>query len=80
MCISGPERGYSIALISLVGSAFDEGRAGHEKQDVLARGRQLRRRKRAMPGFGALGVVAFSAGLALTLTGPAGRAARRERR
>lgn len=60
------------ALISLVGSAFDEGRAGHEKQDVLARGRQLRRRKRAMPGFGALGVVAVSAGLALALTGPAG--------
>jgi hypothetical protein len=60
------------ALMSLVGSAFDEGRRGREAQDVLARGRQLRRRKRAVPALGVLGVVAASVSLALTLTGPRG--------
>jgi hypothetical protein len=57
------------ALIDLVGTAFDEGRRGHDASDVLARGRQLRRRKRAVPAFGALGVLAASASLALALTG-----------
>lgn len=57
------------ALIALVGSAFGEHRRGHEVHDVLARGRQLRRRKRAMPALGALGVVATSLGLAAALTG-----------
>ena len=60
------------ALISLVGSAFDEGRRGREASDVLARGRRLRRRKRAVPALGALGVVAVSASLAIALTGPNG--------
>ena len=60
------------ALISLVGSAFDEGRRGRETQDVLARGRTLRRRKRAVPVLGALGVVAVAASLAVALTGPSG--------
>jgi len=58
------------ALIGLVGTAFDEGRRGHEASDVLARGRQLRRRKRAVPALGALGVVAACAGLGLALAGP----------
>ena len=58
------------ALIGLVGTAFDEGRRGYEASDVLARGRQLRRRKRAVPTLGALGVLAASASLALALTGP----------
>lgn len=60
------------ALINLVGSAFDDGRAGHDRQDVLARGRRLRRRKRAVPAFGALGVIAASTGLALALAGHGG--------
>ena len=60
------------ALIGLVGSAFDEGRRGREAQDVLARGRQLRRRKRALPALSALGVVAASVSLAVALTGPSG--------
>ena len=63
-----------VALMSLVGSAFDEGRRGRDAQDVLARGRRLRRRKRAVPALGALAVVAASAGLALALTGPSGAA------
>lgn len=58
------------ALIGLVGTAFDEGRRGRAASDVLARGRQLRRRKRAVPALGALGVLAASASLALALTGP----------
>ena len=62
------------ALIGLVGSAFDEGRRGREAQDVLARGRQLRRRKRALPALGALAVVAASASLAVALTGPSSAA------
>jgi hypothetical protein len=61
-------------VISLVGSAFDEGRGGRDTQDVIARGRRLRRRRRAMPAFGALGVVALSASLALALTGSSGGA------
>jgi hypothetical protein len=67
------QRGGGItdeALIGLVGAAFDEGRRGHEASDVLARGRQLRRRKRAVPALGALGVLAASASLALALAGP----------
>ncbi|MBR7838428.1 hypothetical protein KDL01_34490 [Actinospica durhamensis] len=63
------------ALISLVGSAFDEGRRGREAPDVLARGRTLRRRKRAVPALGALGVVAVSASLALALIGQNGAGA-----
>lgn len=55
------------ALIGLLGNAFDEGGCGRAASDVLARGRRLRRRKRALP---ALGVVAVSAGPALALTGP----------
>jgi hypothetical protein len=62
------------ALISLVGSAFDEGRRGRDAHDVLARGRQLRRRKRAMPALGALAIVAASASLTAALTGPSGAA------
>jgi hypothetical protein len=62
------------ALIGLVGSAFDEGRRGRDAQDVLARGRALRRRRRAMPALVALGVVAASASLAVVLTGPSGAA------
>jgi hypothetical protein len=62
------------ALISLVGSAFDEGRRGRDAHDVLARGRTLRRRKRAMPALAALGVVAASAGFAAALTGPSSTA------
>jgi hypothetical protein len=62
------------ALIGLVGSAFDEGRRGRDTQDVLARGRQLRRRKRAVPALGALGVIAVAASLAVALTGPSGTA------
>lgn len=58
------------ALIGLVASAFDEGRRGRAATDVLARGRQLRRRKRAVPALGALGVIAASAGLGLALAGP----------
>lgn len=67
------QRGGGItdeALIGLVGTAFDEGRRGRAASDVLARGRQLRRRKRAVPALGTLGVVAVAAGLALALTGP----------
>ncbi|MFC1403429.1 MULTISPECIES: hypothetical protein [Streptacidiphilus] len=60
------------ALIGLVGSAFDEGRRGREVQDVLARGRALRRRRRAMPALGALGVAAASVSLVVALTGPNG--------
>ena len=63
-----------VALIGLVGSAFDEGRLGRETQDVLTRGRTLRWRKRAVPALGALGLVAASASLAVALTGPSGAA------
>lgn len=59
------------ALIGLVGSAFDEGRRGRAASDVLARGRQLRRRKRAVPALAALGLIAAaSAGLSLAVNGP----------
>lgn len=58
------------ALIGLLGSAFDEGRRGRATSAVLARGRQLRRRKRTAPALAALGVIAAAAGLSLTLTGP----------
>ena len=68
------DAGSDTALISLVGSAFDEGRRGRDTQDVLARGRALRRRKRAVPALAALGVVAASASLAVALTGPSGAA------
>jgi hypothetical protein len=60
------------ALIGLVGSAFDEGRRGREAPDVMARGRALRRRKRAVPALGALGIVAVAASLAVALSGPSG--------
>jgi hypothetical protein len=62
------------ALIGLLGGAFDEGRRGRAADQVLARGRRLRRRKRAAPALGAFGVVADSAGLALALTGPSASA------
>lgn len=62
------------ALMGLVGSAFDEGRRGRDAQAVLARGRQLRRRKRAIPTLGALAVVAVSTTLAVALNGPSGAA------
>ena len=68
------DAGSDTALIGLVGSAFDEGRRGRDPQDVLARGRALRRRKRAVPALAALGVVAASASLAVTLAGPSGAA------
>ena len=68
------DAGSDTALISLVGSAFDEGRRGRDTQDDLARGRALRRRKRAVPALAALGVVAASASLAVALTGPSGAA------
>lgn len=66
--------GADAVLIGLMATAFDEGRAGHEAADVLTRGRQLRRRKRAMPAFGAMGIVAAAAGLALAMSGPGGAA------
>jgi hypothetical protein len=62
------------ALVDLVGSAFDEGRRGRDAQQVLARGRALRRRRRAVPALSALGVLAASASLAVALTGPSGAA------
>jgi hypothetical protein len=58
------------AVMRLVGSAFDEGRSGPDPQEVLARGRQLQRRKRVGPALGVLGIVAASAGLAVVLSGP----------
>lgn len=64
------------AVISLVGSAFDEGRRGRAAQEILARGRQLRRRKRAMPALAALGVVAASVSLTAALSGRSGTGTR----
>ena len=61
------------ALIGMVGSAFGEDRQGRAAGDVLARGRQLRRRKRAVPALGALGIVA-AVSLGVTLTGPSSTA------
>lgn len=66
------DRYCDTALIGLVGSAFDEGRRGRDTQDVLARGRALRRRRRAVPALSALAVVAASVSLAVALTGQSG--------
>ena len=68
------EGAADAAVIALVGSAFDEGRRGHEVRDVLTRGRALRRRKRAVPALTGLGVLAVCAGLAVAPTGTSGAA------
>jgi len=63
------------AVISLVSSAFEEGRRGSDTRDVIARGRQLRRRKRVMPALGALGAVGAATTLAVVLAGSSNGAA-----
>lgn len=57
-------------VFGLVESAFADVHLDRAAPDVVARGRQLRRRKRVVPALGAFGVFAVSAGLALALTGP----------
>lgn len=61
---------YGDPVLGLVEAAFADVHLDRDTLDVVGRGRRLRRRKRAMPALGAVGVLAVSAGLALTLAGP----------
>ena len=64
------EATYNEPVLGLVETAFADVHLNRDAFDVLARGRRLQRRRRAVPALGALGVLGASASLAFALTGP----------
>ena len=65
---------YNEPVLGLVETAFADVHLDRDAFEVVARGRRLQRRKRAVPALGALGVLAASTSLAFALTGPSGPA------
>ena len=70
--IDQENQGADEEMLALVGDAFYGVHLEQDAADVMARGRTLRRRKRAMPALGALGILTLSASVALALPASSG--------
>lgn len=65
--IDQESQGADEEMLALVGDAFDSVHLEQNAEEVMSRGRTLRRRKRAMPALVGIGIVAASLSLSLPL-------------